>query len=59
MAPSSGRAEDATGALPLHWATRNPEVSFELVDLLLRAHPEAPSKADGKVGVVVVVVVVV
>lgn len=50
VAPSSGRAEDATGALPLHWATRNPDVSFEVIDLLLKAHPEAPGKTDSKVG---------
>lgn len=48
MSPSSARAEDATGALPLHWATRNPEISFELIDLLLKSYPEAPTKADSK-----------
>jgi hypothetical protein len=51
VSPISGRAEDATGALPLHWATRNPDVSFEVIDGLLKAHPPAPPKTDNKVRV--------
>jgi ankyrin repeat protein len=49
VSPASARAEDATGALPLHWATRNPDVSFEMIDLLLKAYPDAPTKTDNKV----------
>jgi ankyrin repeat protein len=51
VSPASARAEDATGALPLHWATRNPDVSFEMIDLLLKAYPDAPTKTDNKVRV--------
>ena len=51
VSPISGQSADASGALPLHWATRNPEIASEVIELLLKSFPEAPARPDNKVTV--------
>lgn len=48
VSPNSATIPDNTGALPLHWATRNSEISVDLIELLIDAFPESVSYADQK-----------
>jgi ankyrin repeat protein len=48
VAPSTAGIQDANGALPLHWATRNVELAVEALDLLIQAFPEGPMTVDNK-----------
>lgn len=50
LEPNSAQTADSSGALPLHWAVRNPEVTIDLIDLLIRAHPAGPSVRDTSQG---------
>jgi hypothetical protein len=50
LEPDSAQTADFSGALPLHWAVRNTEVTMDLLDLLIRAHPAGPSVRDSKQG---------
>ncbi len=46
--PDCASARDSSGALPLHWATRNDEIAIEVLDILVRADPDSPAAADNK-----------
>lgn len=48
VSPSSGTVADSSGALALHWATKNPDLPVEVVDILLAAHPQAMQAVDTK-----------
>jgi len=44
--PAGAATADASGALPLHWATHNPNISSELIDYIISANPKAPMTPD-------------
>jgi hypothetical protein len=48
ISPECARVTDAAGALPLHWAVRNQEVAFGVLNVLIKAYPESPTIVDKK-----------
>jgi hypothetical protein len=48
--PLAARHADDGGALPLHWAVRNDELTLEVLEMLLRAYSDAPNVKDTKMG---------
>lgn len=54
VSPQSAQATDATGATPLHWATRNPELTLDVIDVLVKSFPDAPRIADNKVSLITI-----
>lgn len=48
VSPSSVQITDSSGALPLHWATRNEDLPVECIDILVNAYPQSVGMADNK-----------
>ena len=48
ISPDAANVGDATGALALHWATRNENISSECIDTLVQANPHSPGCSDQK-----------
>lgn len=48
LSPQSVQLADSTGALPLHWATRNEDLPVEVIDLLVAANPGSAGVTDSK-----------
>jgi hypothetical protein len=48
ISPDAASMVDATGALPLHWATRNSEVNSESIETLVQANPHSLACHDQK-----------
>jgi len=44
--PAGASTADASGALPLHWATHNPNITVDMVDYIITANPKAPMTPD-------------
>lgn len=48
VSPICASSADSAGALPIHWATRNPDVGIEVVHSLIKAYPQSPMAKDIK-----------
>eukprot|EP00981_Chlorochromonas_danica_P002362 scaffold453_cov187-Ochromonas_danica.AAC.32 len=48
VSPSSVQIADSSGALALHWATRNEDLPVECIDILVNAYPQSVGIADNK-----------
>lgn len=48
VSPESSSVADNSGALALHWATRNPDITSSGIDLLIQGHPKGVEHADEK-----------
>ncbi|RYG65650.1 ankyrin repeat domain-containing protein, partial [archaeon] len=48
LAPDSTKTPDSSGALPLHWATKNDSFPADCVDILVQSYPQCIQALDQK-----------